>query len=143
MQTLTCIENCELDRFILKKVLSGYGLPFEVKCADTGSEVIRMLSKNKADSGQLPDIILLDIYMRGFDAWDFLDRVNWLYPELAKPIEVYILSASKHLVDVERAQEYSFVKAFMLKPITKELLQKLIRQKKELYNPFALLEAYS
>ena len=81
--------------------------------------------------------------MHDFDAWDFLDRVNWLYPNLAKPIEVYILSASKYPADVERAQQYSFVKAFMLKPITKELLQKLIRQKQTSYNPFALLEAYS
>ena len=141
MQTLTCIDNCELDVFILKKILSGYGIPFNVKSADTGSEVIRKLSKYKTDGSELPDIILLDIYMPGFDAWDFLDRMNWLYPTLAKSVEVYVLSAHKYPNDVERARQYPFVKAFILKPITKQVLLKLIDQKKALFQRFTMLEA--
>lgn len=141
MQTLTCIDNCQLDRFILKKMLSAFGRPCDINCAGAGHEVIRQLTRNKSLLHQLPDIILLDIYMPGFDAWDFLDRINWLYPTLAKPVEIYILSASGYTADVARAKQYGFVKAFIIKPVTKEVIRQLLNHKKMPFSRFTALEA--
>ncbi len=129
MNKLTYIDDRQLDQFILKKILSRFGSSFEVKCTDTGNEVLNLLSKNRFDRNELPDIILLDIYMNGFDSWDFLDKVQRLNPSLAKPLKVYILSASQYPEDVERARQYPCVKAFILKPITVGVLQKLMRQR--------------
>jgi CheY-like chemotaxis protein len=129
MNKLTYIDDRQLDQFILKKILSRFGSSFEVKCTDTGNEVLNLLSKNRSDRNELPDIILLDIYMNGFDSWDFLDKLQLLNPLLAKPLKVYILSASQYPEDVERARRYACVKAFILKPITVGVLQKLMRQR--------------
>jgi len=54
---------------------------------------------------------------------------------------VYILSASKYPTDIERLAQYDFVKAFILKPITKEVLLKLIREKETAAGNFFTLEA--
>ena len=129
MNKLTYIDDRQLDQFILRKVLSRFGSSFEVKCTDTGNEVLNLLSKNRFNRDELPDIILLDIYMNGFDNWDFLDKVQQIIPSLAKPLKVYILSASQYPEDVERARRYPCVKAFILKPITVGVLQKLMKQK--------------
>ena len=142
MNKLTYIDDCKLDRFILEKILSRFGSSFEVKCTDSGNEVLNLLSQNQQSySDKLPDLILLDIYMPDFDAWDFLDKVELIYPALNRSLEIYILSASKYPADVERLKQYTCVKAFILKPITKEVLQKLIRHKISPISEFALLEA--
>jgi two-component SAPR family response regulator len=88
----------------------------------------------------MPDIILLDIYIPGINVWDFLDRIRWLYPTFPKPVEVYILSAVRYAADVERAKKYWFVKEFMLKPVTKEMIQQLIRKKEAFSNSISMLE---
>jgi CheY-like chemotaxis protein len=141
MNKLTYIDDCPLDQFIFRKILSRYGSSYEVKCTDTCIGVLSLLSQFRLNEDQVPDIILLDIYMPGLNAWDFLDRIKWLYPTLPKPIEIYILSACKYAADVERAKQYPFVKAFMLKPITKEVLQELIIQKESPANRLAMLVA--
>ncbi|MGZ3767514.1 MAG: response regulator [Mucilaginibacter sp.] len=141
MSKLTYIDDCQLDHFILKRIISRFGSSCEVKCTDTCNEVLNLLSQYRLDREKLPDIILLDIYLPEFDAWDFLDNVQLMYPTLAKPVEIYILSACKYPEDVEHARHYPFVKAFILKPITKEVLQNLIRQKESEINRFTALEA--
>ena len=141
MSKLTYIENCELDQFILKKVLSRYGTSCEVKCTDSCIGVLSLLSQRSLSAETMPDIILLDIYNPGVNVWDFLDRIKWLYPTFPKPLEVYILSACKFPSDVERARKYWFVKAFMLKPVTKEIILDLINRKEGHVRKFPMLEA--
>jgi CheY-like chemotaxis protein len=140
MSKLTYIDDCQLDHFILKKILSRFGSSCEVNCADTGKEILSLLLRYKFDKNNLPDIILLDIYSPNFDAWDFLDKMQSLNPVLAKPVEIYILSAYNYPDDVERAKQYTSVKAFILKPITKEVVQKLIKQKESPLNRFPTIE---
>jgi len=140
MNKLTYIDDCQLDQFILKKVLSRYGTSYQVNCTDTCIGVLSLLSQSRLDKHAMPDIILLDIYMPGVNVWDFLDRIKWLYPTFPKPVEVYILSACRHAADVERAKKYWFVKEFMLKPVTKEMIQHLIRKKEGQLSRFSILE---
>ncbi|MEO6850740.1 MAG: hypothetical protein ABI166_08915, partial [Mucilaginibacter sp.] len=116
MNKLTYIDDCQLDHFILKKILSRFGSPCEVKCTATGNEVFNLLMRYKYDRSKLPDMILLDIYVPEFDCWSFLDKMQLLNPTLVKPIEIYILSASKYHADIERAKQYSCVKAYIHKP---------------------------
>jgi CheY-like chemotaxis protein len=129
MNKLTYIDDCQLDHFILKKILSRFGSPCEVKCTATGNEALNLLMRYRYEKDKLPDMILLDIYMPEFDCWNFLENVQTLNPTLAKPIEIYILSASNYPDDIERAGQYPCVKAFILKPITREVLEKLFKQK--------------
>jgi CitB family two-component system response regulator MalR len=126
MKKLIFIDDSPLDHFILKRILKKYQLSYEVNCTANGEEVTEFLEKNKQDSDSLPDIILLDVYMPHFNGWAFLERVQLLYPLLAKPPSIYILSSSINPKDIVKARQYYFVKSFIFKPITKEILEKLI-----------------
>ncbi|HZX59590.1 MAG TPA: hypothetical protein VFE54_12720 [Mucilaginibacter sp.] len=141
MNKLTYIDDCQLDHFILRKLLSRYGLPLEVRCTGYGDNVLNQIMQQRDEENSLPDIILLDIaYNPAFDAWGFLDKIKAIYPLLAKPLEVYILSASKYPADVERLKQYDFVKAFIVKPITKEVLLQLIREKETAVSNFVTFQ---
>jgi CheY-like chemotaxis protein len=141
MNKLTYIDDCQIDQFILRKLLSRYGMPCEVNCSDTVEEVLVQLKRQSTDGDSLPDIILLDIYDPYLNAWEFLDRVQSMYPLLAKPVEVFILSASKYPADVERLKQYDFVKAYIVKPITKEILIQLMRERETAADRLMTLEA--
>ena len=141
MNKLTYIDYCQLDHFILRKILSRYGQPFEVKCSNSCKEVLDQLVLQRANTEDLPDIIFLDIYSAEFDAWEFLDKVQVLYPAFSKPIEIYVLSAARYQEDIDRLRQYDLVKAFILKPITKEVLQQLITQRELAETRFATIES--
>jgi CheY-like chemotaxis protein len=141
MNKLTYIDDRQLDQFILRKILTRYGSPFEVKCTGSGNEVLAQLTRQSADTDNLPDILMLDIYSSGVDAWNFLDKLRALYPLLANPVDVYVLSASKYPEDVAQLKQYDFVKAFIVKPITKEVLLQLVRQRVLSVSRFVTLEA--
>ncbi|HEY9000954.1 MAG TPA: response regulator [Mucilaginibacter sp.] len=126
MKKLIFIDDSPLDHFILKRILNKYQLEYEVMCTANGAEVISFLEQNKKNPDQLPDVILVDLYMPGFNGWNFLDNVQYLYPLLTKPVRIYILSSSINPQDMEQAGQYSYVRSFIFKPITKEVLEKHI-----------------
>ncbi|HTD99238.1 MAG TPA: response regulator [Mucilaginibacter sp.] len=126
MKKILFIDDSPLDHFILKRILTKYKLPYEVTCTDNGQEVIGFLERHRTDKNSLPDIILLDIYMPRLNGWAFLDKMQLLYPKMAKQARIYILSSSINPTDIQHAKQYPFVSAFIFKPITKEVLEKLI-----------------
>jgi CheY-like chemotaxis protein len=128
MKKLIFIDDSPLDHFILKRILNKYQLEYEVMCTTNAAEVISFLEQNKSDINKLPDVILVDLYMRGFDGWNFLDNIQHLYPSLTKPIRIYILSSSINPQDVEQSRQYGCVREFIFKPITREVLEKHIKE---------------
>jgi CheY-like chemotaxis protein len=126
MKKLIFIDDNPLDHFILKRILNQYHLAYEVSCTASGAEVIDFLKKYRSDPGNLPDIILLDLYMPEFDGWAFLEKVEQLRTRLAKPVKIYILSASINPKDIQDAKQYVCVSSFIFKPITKDILEKLV-----------------
>ncbi len=126
MKKLIFIDDSPLDHFILKRILNRSRLAYEVNCTANGAEVIDFLKKHHSDPGRLPDIILLDLYMPGFDGWDFLEKIEQLSNRLAKPVKICILSASINPKDIHDAKQYTSVSSFFLKPITKNILENLI-----------------
>jgi len=141
MNKLTYIDNNQLDHFILRKILSRYGIPIEIKCADSCKEVLSQMMNDSTEKENMPDIIFLDIYSAEFDAWEFLDKLQLLYPAFAKPVEIYILSALRFQTDLDRLKQYDLVKAFIMKPITKEVLQQLLKQRELPESRFTMIEA--
>lgn len=128
MKKLLFIDDSSLDHFILKKILTKYKLDYEVNCKDNGGEAMKFLEQNRANKDMLPDIILLDLYMPPFNGWLFLDKMLHLYPKIIKPFKIHILSSSINPQDIINAKKYPFVKSFIFKPITKEVLEKLISE---------------
>ena len=62
---------------------------------------INSFMENKGNAGKLPDIVLLDINMPVMDGWEFMESYKTLYPELCKPVTVYIASSSIARQDIE------------------------------------------
>jgi len=82
----------------------------------------------KANNGETipPEIIFLDINMPAMNGWDFLNTLNKKPNAFNDKIKIYMLSSSSRESDINKAKEYNTVKGFLTKPLTNDILKKLI-----------------
>ncbi len=73
-----------------------------------------------------PDVILLDINMPLKTGWDFLKEYEELATEL-RARQVIILSTTKIPSDLERANNNPLVSGFLLKPLTNEMIEEIVK----------------
>jgi CheY-like chemotaxis protein len=116
------VYNSILER----KNLSAYF----VHCSD-GKEGISYLRKLKKK--QLPDYILLDLYMPGMDGFKFLEELKKM-DKVSHNIEVYVCTSSRRKEDRDRVMQYNFVNAYLEKPLSSEFLELLIKNDLNLQN---------
>ena len=75
-----------------------------------------------ADLEKAPDVILLDIIMPEMDGFQFLEAFAQLSPDLHKKCKVVLLSTSDSFKDLNRANKSPFVRKFINKPLTHDVL---------------------
>ncbi len=108
------------NKDLQKKHLSDYLIYF-----DNAKEGISFLSEAKKN--ELPDYILLDLYMPEMDGFEFLAKVDKI-SKIKDSVEIYVCSSSKREEDRKRVMKFPFVSAFMEKPLESDFLEFLIKQ---------------
>lgn len=126
--TVCIIDDDIIHQFIMKKLVSSFKGDKEKKILtfSNGLEGINYIKSTINNKDLLPDIILLDLNMPVMDGWQFMSEYERIFPELAKEIEIYILSSSDNPKDIEKVKEYQKVLGYLIKPISEEELEKLI-----------------
>lgn len=81
---------------------------------------------NATSPDKLPDITFLDIDMPVMDGWAFLDAYSPLTKELSKTGDLYLVSSSLLPTDKERGLSYPVVKDYIPKPISLEVLKRIL-----------------
>jgi len=108
------------NSFLEHKNLSPYLIYF-----DNARASIDYL-KSVDDQDNIPDYILLDLYMPGMDGFQFLKQFDKL-SEMKESIEIYVCSSSRNKDDRNKVMNYPFVRAFLEKPLPADFIELLIR----------------
>jgi CheY-like chemotaxis protein len=87
--------------------------------------ILTHLWKHKNDPTNLPDVIFVDLTIPLYDGWFFLNVYQKIHYWLCKDIAIYVVTASKSEIDIERAASYSFVKQYITKPISMDKLKEI------------------
>lgn len=90
------------------------------------TKVLDFLTENKTNSDELPDMIFVDISMDIMSGAVFLHKYNKLRHRLTKKIDVYIMSSSIDPSDLALSKKYEFVLDYIIKPLTKVTLKKIL-----------------
>jgi len=77
------------------------------------------------DNHSAHTVLLLDINMPVMSGWEFLEGFDNLPSQIKDTITIYILSSSVDERDKERSYANKNVKAFLVKPLTKETVMQM------------------
>ena len=106
---LLIVDDTEIDRIILKSILSG---EFDIMEANSGNLAFEYITERR----ELLDAILLDISMphiNGFDVLQFMKDKNM------DDVPVFLVTAEPTMENVQRALQYN-VEEFIGKPFDKD-----------------------
>ncbi|KAB2805391.1 response regulator [Phaeocystidibacter luteus] len=124
---LLVIDDDKIYHFLVSRILDDVkaGEQFsEIHKFFSGSSALTHLKENQNSERKL---ILLDLNMPGMSGFEFLEALD-KYEDVHKHCTVYIVTSSVNESDRARADEFSIVKGYLVKPLKKSAIENLIAQ---------------
>lgn len=124
--SLLIIDDDPIHHKLVEFLIKQSSASIQYKGFLHASDALSYIVENNEFS-TLPDLILLDLDMPYISGWGFLELFEAMCPQLAKPIDVIILTSSARFnEDKEKAFKYDCVKGFLSKPLTDDMLQDIL-----------------
>lgn len=120
--TVALVDDDRIYQFTTERMLQRLDVDINFLWFKDGEEALNYVTDHKDQADKLPDILIVDINMPFLDGWQFLDAYKNLKDELAKGIDIYMVSSSTDERERNRAITTEGVLDYVEKPITKEKL---------------------
>lgn len=117
MNTVILVDDQPITNFITRKLLQVEGIDLPISDFTNPILALEAILKQKKKN----NIIFLDLNMPEMNGWEFLDKLveNNYFPKIV------ILTSSTSDLDKDKAQEYDFVKDYVIKPLNKNKISEL------------------
>ena len=122
------IDDDKATNFIHKFLAKKTSCFENVEAVSSAREGLDYLQNAEKGQNTIPDLIFLDINMPAMNGWDFLNHYEQEQFSIKERIKIYILSSSSRSTDIDKAKEYDHVCGFITKPLTENLLTKLLEK---------------
>jgi CheY-like chemotaxis protein len=126
MKKILLIDDDPLFVLLARKILESIAKPLTVDVCADGELAITYIAVAKEDQKSLPDLIFLDLNMPVLDGWGFLEAYSAMQAGWDKRIDIYILSSTISTDDITHAARFPFLSGFLIKPIEKSKMEKII-----------------
>ncbi|MEI6489791.1 MAG: response regulator [Bacteroidota bacterium] len=127
MKKLKCvllIDDNSGDNRLHKILIEEMKIANQIHSVENGADALAFI---KDSSKTLPDLIFLDINMPEMNGWDFLAEYKKLDRVKKANIVLIVLSGISNPDAINKAPEISQISNFELKPLTKRVLNDIIR----------------
>ncbi|MDN3688360.1 response regulator [Cyclobacterium jeungdonense] len=117
------VDDDPLYNFGTKKIFEFTSFTEKVSYFLNGEAAWEDFEKRMVEKEPLPDVILLDINMPIMNGWEFLERIS--AADFDHLVKIYMVSSSINQDEVDRANSYSLVAEYIVKPLTLEKVKAL------------------
>ena len=120
------VDDDKVFHFIFKKIILKRNEDTVLYFFDNGYDAIKELKEKTTLTSDLPDLILLDINMPIMDGWQFLEEYKLLKPQLVKIPEIYLISSSGDILDLNKSKTYKDeIMKYLIKPVMLEHIDEI------------------
>jgi response regulator of citrate/malate metabolism len=124
-KNIMIIDDDEIDNYIVKVLIKNNKIAEHILEYDGGFKAIEYLKENKDIEENLPEIILLDIYMPMMGGIEFLETFDTLKLSFPEKCKICIVSSSVNDNDILKTKLNNHFFTYTTKPITAEFLLSL------------------
>lgn len=118
------IDDNFLDNFITSKMIETTEFAENFVVCKYADEALKMLE----DKFIVPDMVFVDIMMRGMNGFEFIEAYKKL--GIPKHTKIYMLSSSSDPADQKRVEEDPYITELIKKNLTPEKLLRLLELNK-------------
>ncbi|WP_035672089.1 response regulator [Flavobacterium sp. 83] len=112
------VDDDAIYQIIVNKIILRSEMFSTIFSFKNGKDAIDALRNTIENTGEFPDIILLDINMPIMDGWEFMEEMELIKSQLNKKINIYIVSSSIAIEDKNKTKTYPDILGYLSKPIT-------------------------
>ncbi|MGB7394023.1 MAG: response regulator [Pricia sp.] len=127
IQKVCIIDDDPIFVYGTKRIMDEVDFCDEVIVYHDGQEALDGLNEMNQRGEELPSIIFVDLNMPVMNGWEFLEDFIKIDNHNRDKVIVYIISSSVDPRDLEQIRNYPVVNQYILKPITPEALENVLR----------------
>ncbi|WP_301928621.1 response regulator [Ferruginibacter sp.] len=133
LSCIMVIDDDEPTNFISTMLIEEAGCTHHLEIADSGMKALNYLKKATEEVGSKgdfipPDLVFLDINMPRMNGWEFLTEFRKISNGHALKPVIIMLTTSLNPDDKQRAENIPEIADFENKPLTKEMIERIIRK---------------
>lgn len=119
------VEDDPITIMVCERIMKMTSFAEKVTSCQNGKMALSYLLSVK-DKAQLPKVIFLDINMPVMNGWDFLIELDKVKSGFEEVPQIFLLSSTIDPEDYTKAKDFSLVKGFISKPLSKEALDRIM-----------------
>ncbi len=126
-RTIFLVDDDFIFREAAEVLIKSTGLSEDVVHLENGLVAYNLLIELAETSGQLPDLVLLDINMPVMNGWELLEELKFASSTIRDEVQIHILTSSIAPEDLNLSKQYPFIDGYITKPLTKADIEKLAK----------------
>lgn len=123
--TTAVIDDDPLFHWIIENRLETFKCDSKVMFFESGPAALDYLRKNQENPDDLPDKILLDLFMPEMNGLEFLDALGEIRKNIDKKISIFVITVSMDPHHRDLVTQHPEVDGYFVKPLAEPEFRKL------------------